>query len=96
MFRKRRGQDDGADDDADAGPTTDDDDDVDEARTTTTSRRRRSAAAGARPDGPCDVSEVDDPAERRRVDLGGVWLPGRPTGSRCGSRPTRPPARWWR
>lgn len=35
--------------------------------------------AGAwRQNGPWDVSEVDDPAAGDRVDLGGMWLPGRP------------------
>jgi hypothetical protein len=28
--------------------------------------------------GPFDLAEVDDPAAGGRVDLGGVWLPGRP------------------
>jgi hypothetical protein len=38
------------------------------------------AAAGApgRAGGPFDLAEVDDPAAGGRVDLGGVWLPGRP------------------
>jgi len=31
-----------------------------------------------RTSGPYDVSEVDDPAAGGRVDLGGMWLPGRP------------------
>ncbi len=30
-----------------------------------------------RADGPWDISEVPDPAEGGRVDLGGMWLPGR-------------------
>ncbi len=30
-----------------------------------------------RASGPWDLSEVDDPAEGGRVDLGGMWLPGR-------------------
>lgn len=34
-------------------------------------------AGGSRPDGPWDVSEVDNPAAGR-VDLGGMWLPSRP------------------
>jgi hypothetical protein len=29
----------------------------------------------ARPHGPWDISEVDDPAERGLVDLGGLWVP---------------------
>jgi hypothetical protein len=39
-------------------------------------------AAGAdqpgRSEGPFDLAEVDDPAAGGRVDLGGLWLPGRP------------------
>jgi Protein of unknown function (DUF3710) len=33
---------------------------------------------GARSNGPWDVSEVEPTAAAERVDLGGVWLPGRP------------------
>jgi hypothetical protein len=36
------------------------------------------AARAERPAGPHDVSEVGDPSEGGRVDLGGLWLPGRP------------------
>ena len=36
------------------------------------------AAPPGRENGPWDVSEVDDPASGGRVDLGGMWLPGRP------------------
>lgn len=36
------------------------------------------AVGGARDRGPWDSSEVDDPAAGGRVDLGGMWLPGRP------------------
>ena len=38
-------------------------------------------AGGPRPgreNGPWDISEVDDPAAGGRVNLGGMWLPGRP------------------
>jgi hypothetical protein len=35
------------------------------------------AAAPGREHGPWDVSEVADPAAGGRVDLGGMWLPGR-------------------
>jgi hypothetical protein len=31
-----------------------------------------------RPEGPYDISEVDDPAANGRVDLGGMWLPAHP------------------
>ncbi|RJK96508.1 DUF3710 domain-containing protein [Vallicoccus soli] len=36
----------------------------------------RAAGAVDRSGGPFDVTEVDDPAEGGRVDLGGIWLPG--------------------
>ena len=36
----------------------------------------RRATIPARPDGPFDITEVD-PAAGGRVDLGGMWLPGR-------------------
>ena len=39
---------------------------------------RATAGDGPRADGPWDVSEVADPASGGRVDLGGMWLPGRP------------------
>jgi hypothetical protein len=35
------------------------------------------SAPAARPHGPFDSSEVDDPSAGGRVDLGGLWLPGR-------------------
>ena len=34
-------------------------------------------APGPRTNGPWDADEVDDPAAGGRVDLGGMWLPGR-------------------
>ena len=79
VFRKKRGQDDDddADDDRRRSTAVDDAtsvDDVDERRR----RRRRPAARGRAHRGPFDVSEVDDPAAGGRVDLGGLWLPGRP------------------
>lgn len=36
------------------------------------------SVGSARDHGPWDLSEVDDPAAGGRVDLGGMWLPGRP------------------
>jgi len=35
-------------------------------------------AASWRENGPWDISEVPDPGAGGRVDLGGMWLPGRP------------------
>lgn len=37
-----------------------------------------SSAPAGREHGPWDRSEVEDPAAGGRVDLGGMWLPGRP------------------
>ena len=34
-----------------------------------------SAAPPARPSGPWDVSDVDDPAATGRVNMGGMWIP---------------------
>ena len=39
--------------------------------------RPRSSAPPGRELGPWDISEVDDPAAGGRVNLGGMWLPGR-------------------
>jgi hypothetical protein len=73
VFRKRRGQDD--DDNAanDAADTVVDDA-ADEGAVAV--EAVPSAPAG-RPHGPYDRSEVADPASTGRVDLGGLWLPGR-------------------
>jgi hypothetical protein len=38
----------------------------------------RATPSAGRENGPWDVAEVDDPAAGGRVDLGGMWLPGRP------------------
>ena len=75
MFRKKRRQD-GADDAAVAetdGPEADvlDGDEQPAASTAP-------AVRAERPDGPHDASEVGDPSQGGRVDLGGLWLPGRP------------------
>ena len=37
-----------------------------------------STTAAARTEGPFDIGDVTDPAAGGRVDLGGLWLPGRP------------------
>jgi hypothetical protein len=73
VFRKRRRQDDDENAANDAADPVDDaveeaEDDADEAAP---------AAPAGRPNGPYDRSEVADPASTGRVDLGGVWLPGR-------------------
>ena len=80
MFRKKRQQGDGDDpldgsedvEDSRASESIDDLEDVEDDE----------EAAGAdrpgRGEGPFDVAEVDDPAAGGRVDLGGLWLPGRP------------------
>lgn len=38
----------------------------------------RAGSGLGREHGPWDISEVEDPAAGGRVDLGGMWLPGRP------------------
>ena len=74
MFRKRRGQDDDENAANDAADTIEDDaadEDADDAAEAV------AAAPAGRPRGPYDSSEVADPASTGRVDLGGLWLPGR-------------------
>ena len=75
MFRKKRRQD-GADDatvdETDGAEADEQDGDEDRAASTAP------AARAERPDGPHDASEVGDPSQGGRVDLGGLWLPGRP------------------
>ena len=81
MFRRRRrGDPDGTEPPDGTAETTDADrpgaDDEVGARD---GDRGADASAGARREhGPWDLSEVDDPAAGGRVDLGGMWLPGRP------------------
>jgi len=75
VFRKKRRQD-GADDatvdETDGAEAAEQDGDEDRAASTAP------AARAERPDGPHDASEVGDPSQGGRVDLGGLWLPGRP------------------
>ncbi len=75
MFRKKRRQD-GADDatvDETDGAEADEQDGAEDRAASTAP-----AARAERPDGPHDASEVGDPSRGGRVDLGGLWLPGRP------------------
>ena len=75
MFRKKRRQD-GADDatvDETDGAEADEQDGAEDRAASTAP-----AARAERPDGPHDASEVGDPSQGGRVDLGGLWLPGRP------------------
>ena len=76
MFRKKRQQGDGDDrledvEDSRASESIEELEDVeaDEAL---------EADGSGRGQGPFDLAEVDDPAASGRVDLGGLWLPGRP------------------
>ena len=64
VFRKRRGQ-----DDETASTEVDELDELDEDDT--------EPAPAARTEGPFDISDMTDPAAGGRVDLGGLWLPGR-------------------
>ncbi len=81
VFRRRRREDDPAGttdaesaEDGTAGPDADADGATDDDR-----RGEPPATPSAgRENGPWDVAEVDDPAAGGRVDLGGMWLPGRP------------------
>ena len=75
VFRKKRRQD-GADDatvDETDGAEADEQDGAEDRAASTAP-----AARAERPDGPHDASEVGDPSQGGRVDLGGLWLPGRP------------------
>lgn len=84
VFRRRRREDDpagttaaeGAEDGA-TGPD-DLDDSAEDATGDDAGGAPRATPAAGRENGPWDVSEVDDPAVGGRVDLGGMWLPGRP------------------
>jgi hypothetical protein len=73
VFRKKRQQDDddGAADAVEADDLAAEDADDDDAEP-------ESPRPAGRPDGPFDLAEVDDPTTGGRVDLGGMWLPGRP------------------
>jgi hypothetical protein len=88
VFRRRRREDDPAGttaaEGAEDGATGPDDavDSADDALDGATGDDRSGAPpvtpSAGRENGPWDVSEVDDPAAGGRVDLGGMWLPGRP------------------
>ena len=79
VFRKRRGQNDNENtenaDNAGNAEVDDvdefDEDDGDPADDDGT------GSPAARTEGPFDISDVPDPAAGGRVDLGGLWLPGR-------------------
>lgn len=70
MFRKRRQQ----DEQQDVSPDSSTDGAVSDGDA---SPATDTVAPPARPDGPFDVSEIDEPSSEGRVDLGGMWLPGR-------------------
>ena len=85
VFRRRRREDDPAGTTAAEGAedgTTGLDDALDEPADGATGDEASSTAtatpSAGRENGPWDVAEVDDPAAGGRVDLGGMWLPGRP------------------
>lgn len=72
VFRKRRGKDDGSPESAEIDDAMEEADEADEADDDT-------AVAPGSVGGPYDLADVDDPgAGGSRVDLGGIWLPGRP------------------
>ncbi|MDQ1627480.1 MAG: hypothetical protein QOI54_1224 [Actinomycetota bacterium] len=87
LFRRRRGQE--GDDDSTAAPQeaydTDDleqseevggSDDLDEGEDSD-GGETRPAPSPRLTAGPWDVADVADPADGGRIDLGGVWIPGR-------------------
>ena len=76
MFRKKRQQGDG-DDPLDGIDDSEELDDLGDLESTDDGEAAGPDRAG-RGDGPFDLAEVDDPADGGRVDLGGLWLPGRP------------------
>jgi hypothetical protein len=91
VFRRRRREDDpaentegaedgasGADDSLDDSLDDSRDDSRDGATGDDGGSAPRATPSASRENGPWDVSEVDDPAAGGRVDLGGMWLPGRP------------------
>ena len=90
MFRRRRRDDETQDDQQVDGQSVEEGDDElddasgdrpgDDGTSGDPADGRGGAAASApagRENGPWDVTEVDDPAAGGRVDLGGMWLPGR-------------------
>jgi hypothetical protein len=73
VFRKRRGKDDGSP--ASAGI----DDEFEETEETEETDDGHTVDGPVSGIGPYDLADVDDPgAGGSRVDLGGIWLPGRP------------------
>jgi hypothetical protein len=80
VFRKKRQQGDGDDplDGPDGPDDIEDVEDVDDAEDDEDDDEALEAAEPGRGEGPFDLAEVDDPAAGGRVDLGGLWLPGRP------------------
>lgn len=85
MFRRRRRDDetqgDQQVDEQSAGgndePDARDLEDLDDGGTSGTPSGSAAAPGAGRENGPWDVTEVDDPSAGGRVDLGGMWLPGR-------------------
>jgi hypothetical protein len=85
VFRRRRREDETQDDQQqadeqsaeEAAELDDDYDDGTSGDSPGTATQARSEPAPGRENGPWDVTEVDDPAAGGRVDLGGMWLPGR-------------------
>jgi hypothetical protein len=73
VFRKRRGKDDDSPESAEIDDELEGSDEPDEADDGVT------AGAAGTGTGPYDLADVEDPgAGGSRVDLGGIWLPGRP------------------
>ena len=76
MFRKRRGKDDGSPESAEIDDATDGIEGTEETDDALVGDGAPGTDSGS---GPYDLADVDDPgAGGSRVDLGGIWLPGRP------------------
>jgi hypothetical protein len=72
VFRKRRGKDDGSPESGEIDDAMGEADQADEAD-------EAAAVAPGSARGPYDLADIEDPgAGGSRVDLGGIWLPGRP------------------
>jgi len=76
VFRKRRGKDDGSPESAEIDDATDGIEGTEETDDALVGDGAPGTDSGS---GPYDLADVDDPgAGGSRVDLGGIWLPGRP------------------
>jgi hypothetical protein len=78
VFRRRRRGSDETDESVEAVETVEDDGTGRDEPDDEPALAAESPAGSRRDRGPWDIDEVVNPAAGGRVDLGGVWLPGRP------------------